>query len=58
MTVRERELLGHLITGGDTRDIAATMVLSQHTIRDHLKSMFGKASVHSRRALLTRALGT
>ena len=57
MTRRERELLGHLITGGDSRDLARAMFLSQNTIQDHLKSIFAKASVHSRRALLSRALG-
>ena len=58
MTSRERELLRHLISGGDTRDLARDMCLSQHTVQDHLKSIFAKASVHSRRTLLSRALGT
>lgn len=58
MTGRERELLGHLITGADTRDVARSMFLSPHTVQDHLKSIFAKASVHDRRTLLAHALGT
>ena len=58
LSTRERELLGHLVTGSDTRDLARLMFLSEHTVQDHLKSIFAKTSVHSRRALLTRALGT
>ena len=58
MTIRERELLSHLIGGSDTRELARAMFLSEHTVQDHLKSMFDKASVHSRRTLLSRALGT
>jgi DNA-binding CsgD family transcriptional regulator len=34
------------------------MFVSEHTVQDHLKSIFGKTSVHNRRTLLARALGT
>ena len=34
------------------------MFLSQHTVQDHLKSIFAKTSVHNRRTLLARVLGT
>ena len=54
----DAELLGHLVRGVDTRDLARLMFLSQHTVQDHLKSIFAKTSVHSRRTLLARALGT
>ena len=47
-----------LAAGGDTRDLARQMFLSEHTVQDYLKSIFTKTSVRSRRALLTRALGT
>jgi DNA-binding CsgD family transcriptional regulator len=58
LTAREGELLGYLVTGSDTADLARRMYLSQHTVQDHLKSIFAKASVHNRRTLLSRALGT
>ena len=34
------------------------MFLSRHTVQDHLKSIFAKTSVHSRRALLARVVGS
>jgi DNA-binding CsgD family transcriptional regulator len=58
LTAREREILGQLATGSDTRQLARTMVVSQHTIQDHLKAIFAKTDSHNRRTLLSRALGT
>jgi DNA-binding CsgD family transcriptional regulator len=55
---REIELMGHRVTGTDTRDLANRMFVSQHTVQDHLKSIFAKTSMHSRRELLSRALDT
>lgn len=57
LSTREQELLEHLMTGADTKDVARRMFLSEHTVQDHLKSIFSKTSVHNRRALLARALG-
>ena len=57
LSPRESELLEHLATGADTRQIAALMFLSEHTVQDHLKSVFAKAGVRNRRTLLTRAIG-
>lgn len=54
---RETELLRHLAAGADTRDVAAQMFLSVHTVQDNLKSIFDKTGVRSRRMLLARALG-
>jgi DNA-binding CsgD family transcriptional regulator len=57
LTVRERELLGHLAAGADSRVVAERMFLSAHTVQDHLKAMFAKTGTRSRGALLARALG-
>jgi DNA-binding CsgD family transcriptional regulator len=57
-TRRETEVLEQLAVGRDTHEIAAALVVSEHTVRDHLKSMFAKAGTRSRGALLTAALGT
>ena len=57
-SARERELLGHLMTGTDTRQVAGLMFLSEHTVQDHLKSIFAKTATHNRPTLLSRALGT
>lgn len=58
LTPRETELLHHLIGGASTQDIARRMFVSEHTVQDHLKSIFAKAAASSRRILLARALGT
>jgi DNA-binding CsgD family transcriptional regulator len=58
LSARERELVGHLMTGIDTKEVAQRMFLSEHTVQDHLKSIFSKTSVRNRRTLLSRALGT
>ena len=55
---RQRELLQHLVVGGDTREVAQRMFLSQNTVQDHLKAIFEKTATHSRRALLARARGS
>lgn len=57
LSARETELMSLLSTGSDTRDLARRMFLSEHTIQDHLKSIFAKTSSHNRRTLLSRALG-
>lgn len=57
-TPRENELLGLLATGGDTRAMARQMTLSEHTIQDHLKSIFTKTGARDRVTVLSRALGT
>lgn len=58
LTVREADLLGHLVAGRDTRELARLMVLSEYTVQDHLKAIFAKTSTRSRRTLLAHALGS
>jgi DNA-binding CsgD family transcriptional regulator len=57
-TAREREVLSLLVTGADTREIGARMFVSEHTVQDHLKSIFAKTACHSRPAVVSRALGS
>jgi len=58
LSTREREIVDHLVTGSDTRELARRMFVSQNTVQDHLKSVFVKTAAHSRRTLLSRALGS
>jgi len=51
-------VLTRLASGADTREVAGRMFLSEHTVQDHLKSVFTKTRTRSRRALLARVLGT
>ena len=55
---REYELISLLATGSDTRSMARQMSLSEHTIQDHLKSIFAKTGAQDRVTVLSRALGT
>jgi DNA-binding CsgD family transcriptional regulator len=57
LSPRATELLDHLVAGADTQEIAQRMFVSQHTIQDHLKTIFQKTSTRSRRALLALVLG-
>ena len=57
LSARESELLSHLVTGSDTHHIAQQMFLSEHTVQDHLKSIFAKTSTRNRRTLLARSAG-
>jgi DNA-binding CsgD family transcriptional regulator len=58
LTVRERELIDHLVEGRDTSEVAQRMFLSENTVQDHLKAIFAKTTARSRRTLLSRALGS
>ena len=54
---RECELLTHLVAGADTHELAQRLYLSEHTVQDHLKSIFAKTGVNNRRVLVARATG-
>ncbi len=55
---REREVVTLLAAGLDTRSLTRRLFISRHTVQDHLKSVFAKAGVHSRRELLARLNAT
>jgi len=57
LTAREDLLLRHLAEGADTRTVAGRMSISEHTVQDHLKSVFVKTSTSSRRELLVKSAG-
>ncbi len=58
LSPRETELLDRLARGADTRAIAQALFMSEHTVQDHLKSIFAKTGAHNRRTLLARLAGT
>ena len=58
LSPREREVLTELATGIDSRALAERLVLSQHTVNDHVKAVLAKTGTASRGTLLARVAGT
>jgi DNA-binding CsgD family transcriptional regulator len=56
LTARERVLSGFVFRGLSTRAISAELRISEHTVQDHLKSIFDKTGVRSRRELVATVL--
>ena len=51
LTRRERDIVAAVLAGLDTRAVTHRLFISRHTVQDHLKSVFEKVGIHSRREL-------
>jgi DNA-binding CsgD family transcriptional regulator len=52
LSPREQEVVDLGVRGASTRQISQTLYISEYTVKDHLKNIFGKAGVRGRRALV------
>jgi DNA-binding CsgD family transcriptional regulator len=52
LSPREGEIVALVARGASTRQIAHSLYISEYTVQDHLKHIFEKVGVHTRRALV------
>jgi DNA-binding CsgD family transcriptional regulator len=57
LSARERDVAALAMGGLPSQDIAAALFISPHTVRDHLKAIFAKTGVNSRRDLAAALAG-
>lgn len=56
LTRKECEVARLVLLGRSTREISAALYISDHTVQDHLKSIFEKSGTTSRRELVAQIL--
>ena len=57
LTQREREVLDLLVKGMSNKEIADILVITNNTVKRHLKAIFEKLDVHTRSAVISKIKG-
>jgi DNA-binding NarL/FixJ family response regulator len=57
LTRREREVAALVVRGLTNRRISSELVLSEHTVNQHVKNIFKKLGIHSREQVVSRLHG-
>jgi DNA-binding CsgD family transcriptional regulator len=57
LTRRERQLVALMLDGLATKQLAAALSISPHTVQDHLKAIFAKTHFRSRHELVSHLAG-
>ena len=52
LSPREQEVVELAVRGASTKQISQALYISEYTVKDHLKNIFGKVGVRGRRALV------
>jgi DNA-binding CsgD family transcriptional regulator len=52
LSPREQEVVDLAVRGVSTKEISQILYISEYTVKDHLKNIFGKVGVRGRRALV------
>jgi DNA-binding CsgD family transcriptional regulator len=54
LTRQERQVVEQVVRGLSNRQVARTLIVTEHTVESHLKHVYEKLNVHSRSQLLAR----
>jgi DNA-binding CsgD family transcriptional regulator len=54
LSARERDITRLVLHGATTKEISQALFVSPHTVQEHLKGIFEKTGVHSRRELVSK----
>ena len=54
LTSRERSIVDLVVRGFSTKQISATLYISEYTVQEHLCNVFDKVGVRGRQALVKR----
>ena len=54
LSPRERAVVDLVVRGAPTKQISASLFISEYTVQEHLKHIFDKVAVRNRRELIKR----